>query len=232
MEDVAALTWDWSRLHVCGDGRAEAQFHEVIWVYTRQRRLTASTFRRRRKSVWFEAVCGSPSCGFGDAHSSQRERASLEGDLSRLLLLLGHRRGWSVAAATKLRAHSCPVKRAVLWNVAGGTSTVPPRFPPHASLLHDQTLKGCFTTVASVFIPVSGLTRLIWVSRRLMFLSFILRRPIVMETRDIDPINYYANHWTFWICVSNYFYNAKEWVGGDCILFSSRFHTQCTVPVW
>lgn len=41
----------------------------------------ASTFGSRRKSVWFEVVCGSPSCGSGGAHSSQRQRASLEEDL-------------------------------------------------------------------------------------------------------------------------------------------------------
>lgn len=46
----------------------------------RQRRLLASTFGRRRKSVWFEVVCGSPSCGFRGAHSSQCECASLERD--------------------------------------------------------------------------------------------------------------------------------------------------------
>lgn len=48
---------------------------------SRQRQLSASTFGRRRKSVWFEVVCGSPSCGSGGAHSSQCQCASLEGDL-------------------------------------------------------------------------------------------------------------------------------------------------------
>lgn len=46
----------------------------------RRRQLSASTFGRGRKSVWFEVVCGSPSCGSGGAHSSQWECASLEGD--------------------------------------------------------------------------------------------------------------------------------------------------------
>lgn len=48
---------------------------------SRQRQVTASTFGRRRKSVWFEVVCGSPSCGSGGAHSSQCQCASLEADL-------------------------------------------------------------------------------------------------------------------------------------------------------
>ena len=48
---------------------------------SRQQQLTASTFRGRRKSVWFEAVCGSPSCGSEGAHSSQCQCASLEWDL-------------------------------------------------------------------------------------------------------------------------------------------------------
>lgn len=48
---------------------------------SRQRQRSASTFGRRRKSVWFEVVCGSPSCGSGGAHSSQCQCASLEGDL-------------------------------------------------------------------------------------------------------------------------------------------------------
>lgn len=42
---------------------------------------SASTFGRRRKSVWFEVVCGSPSCGSGGAHNSQCQCASLERDL-------------------------------------------------------------------------------------------------------------------------------------------------------
>lgn len=68
----------WGQLHVCPVPLS----HSVSeFTCSRQRQLSASTFGRRRKSVWFEVVCGSPSCGSGGAHSSQCQCASLEGDL-------------------------------------------------------------------------------------------------------------------------------------------------------
>lgn len=51
-----------------------------LWVYTQQT-ASSHSVNRRRKSVWFEVVCGSPSCGSGGAHSSQCQCASLESDL-------------------------------------------------------------------------------------------------------------------------------------------------------
>lgn len=42
---------------------------------------SASPFGRKRKSVWFEVVCGSPSCGCWGAHSSQCQCASLDAHL-------------------------------------------------------------------------------------------------------------------------------------------------------
>lgn len=75
-------------------------------VYTQQ--TDSMDFQRqhlgeRRKSVWFEVVCGSPSCGSGGAHSSQCQGASLDGDLRAGpgCCRLDIRGGQSVAPATK-----------------------------------------------------------------------------------------------------------------------------------
>ena len=69
---------------MCGDRNAVCPVPLSHWgsefTRSRQRQLSASTFGRRRKSVWFGVVCGSPSCGSGGAHSSQCQCASLEGD--------------------------------------------------------------------------------------------------------------------------------------------------------
>lgn len=68
----------WRREHCCP---VPLSHFGSEFTRSRQRQLSASTLGSRRKSVWFEAVCGSPSCGSGGAHSSQCQGASLDGDL-------------------------------------------------------------------------------------------------------------------------------------------------------
>lgn len=84
MEGTIALTCDWwgpssvwRQKHCCP---VPLSHPGCEFTCCRRRQFSASTFGRRRKSVWFEVVCGSPSCGSGGAHSSQCQCASLEGD--------------------------------------------------------------------------------------------------------------------------------------------------------
>lgn len=124
----------------------------------RRRQLSASTFGRGRKSVWFEVVCGSPSCGSGGAHSSQWECASLEGD---------HRAGCCCLAiqqaGTLLESPQSLLFEIVLWIMAAGNNTgkqqatfSTPWNTPCSPAMRLKVKKSCFIIITPVIILISG----------------------------------------------------------------------------
>lgn len=122
----------WRPWNVIGWGNAVPLSHSGC-EFTRcgRRRTSASPFGRRRKSVWFEVVCGSPSCGCWGAHSSQCQCASLEAHLRAKQPLLCNQRGRSTAAATQT---PCCRSRSEIRSLETKAGKGGPHFPPRVCL--------------------------------------------------------------------------------------------------
>lgn len=188
-----------------------------------RRRASASPFGRKRKSVWFEVVCGSPSCGCWGAHNSECQCASLAAHLRAKLPPVCNQRDQGIAAATEtLSCRSCCEIRSL--------ETKP-------GLIFHLTFVGDLFQTQIFYSYYRGDDLLAVTFVRCLFLGnwcFCLVlclqacRDEEGRLRVHQTIMQNAGHFEY-LYRDDYFYNPCEWKQNDCILFSLIFHRYCTV---
>lgn len=171
-----------------------------------RRRASASPFGSKRKSVWFEVVCGSPSCGCWGAHNSQCQCASLAAHLRAKLPPVCNQRDQGIAAATE-----------TLWNQTGQR---------WASFSTSRFVRDLFQTqIFSSNYRGDDLFAVTFVRRLFLgnwcfclVLCLQAYRDEEWRLRVHQTIMQTAGHFEY-LYRDDYFYNPCEWKQNDCILF-------------
>lgn len=191
-----------------------------------RQRTSASPFGRKRKSVWLEVVCGSPSCGCWGAHNSQCQCASLAAHLRAKLPRVCNQREQGIAAATETLAAGAVVKYG-LWKP--NRATVGLIF--HLTFVRDLFQPRIFYSYyrGDDLLAVTSV-RCLFLGNWCFCLVLCLQayRDEEWRLRDHQTIMQNAGHFKY-LYRDHYFYNPCEWKQKDCILFSLIFHRYCTV---
>lgn len=193
-----------------------------------QQRTTASPSGRRRKSVWFEVVCGCPSCGCGGAHSSQCQGASLEAHLRAKLPLLCNQRGRSIATATQTL---CCSSRSEIWLLETKTGNGGPHFPPRVCLRPVWKSNLLQLLLQRWFLLAVKCVRCLFLGNWCFCLVLCLQAFSDQDQRlRVHPtFMQNAGHFEY-VYRDKYFSNLCEWKQKDCLPFSLIFpRYYCTV---